>query len=127
MQGTTKPKNIDEYISGFPPEIQLLLGQIRATIIAAAPHASEAIKYAMPAFTQAGKNLVYFAAFKNHIGFYPVPTGNKDWDELLSPYKTGKGSIQFPYTKPIPLDLITKVVQFRLNALNGESPFNISS
>ncbi|MBK7428827.1 MAG: DUF1801 domain-containing protein [Saprospiraceae bacterium] len=98
----------------------MLLEQIRDTIKTSAPLAYEAIKYDMPAFPQNGKNLVYFAAFKNHIGFYPVPTGNKDWDEILSPYKTGKGSIQFPYNKPIPLDLITKVVQFRLQAVNSE-------
>lgn len=119
MKTSSKPENIDNYISSFSPEIQEILEQIRTTIHNAAPLASEAIKYDMPAFTQNGKNLVYFAAFKNHIGFYPVPTGNKDWDELLSTYKTGKGSIQFPYNKSIPFDLIRKVVEFRLKALNG--------
>jgi uncharacterized protein YdhG (YjbR/CyaY superfamily) len=120
MQNSPKPKNINEYISSFSTEIQTLLELVRETIQTTAPTASEAIKYDMPAFIQNGKNLVYFAAFKNHIGFYPVPTGNKDWDDLLSPYKTGKGSIQFPYNKPIPLDLIAKVVQFRLKAVSGK-------
>lgn len=120
MKSNPKPENIDKYISTFTPEIQEILEQIRATIQNAAPLASEAIKYDMPAFTQNGKNLVYFAAFKNHIGFYPVPTGNKDWDSELAPFKTGKGSIQFPYSKPIPLDLIIKVVEFRLRTLNNQ-------
>ncbi len=119
MKTSTKPENIDKYISTFSPEIQEILEQIRTTIHRAAPHALEAIKYDMPAFTQNGKNLVYFAAFKNHIGFYPVPTGNSDWDSEFAAYKTGKGSIQFPYRKPIPLELITKLVEFRLKSLNG--------
>lgn len=120
MRGNPKPKDINEYISAFPAEIQILLEQIRDTIKTSAPLAYEAIKYDMPAFIHNGKNLVYFAAFKNHIGFYPVPTGNIDWDQELSGYKTGKGSIQFPYNNPIPLDLITKVVQFRLQAVNSK-------
>jgi uncharacterized protein YdhG (YjbR/CyaY superfamily) len=109
----TKPNNIDEYIAGFPKEIQGILEQVRATIKEAAPGAKETIKYAMPSFTLKG-NLVYFAAFKNHVGFYPVPTGIKEFEDDFSHYKTGKGSIQFPFDKPMPLGLITKIVQFRI-------------
>jgi uncharacterized protein YdhG (YjbR/CyaY superfamily) len=109
----TKPNNIDEYIAGSPKEIQGILEQVRATIKEAAPGAKETIKYAMPSFTLKG-NLVYFAAFKNHVGLYPVPTGNKEFEDDFSHYKTGKGSIQFPFDKPMPLGLITKIVQFRI-------------
>jgi uncharacterized protein YdhG (YjbR/CyaY superfamily) len=105
--------NIDEYISTFPEEIQALLQQIRATIRKAAPEAEEAIKYAMPTFVLNG-NLVHFAAFKNHIGFYPVPSGIEAFKKELSVYKGAKGSVQFPLDKPMPLDLITKIVEFRV-------------
>jgi uncharacterized protein YdhG (YjbR/CyaY superfamily) len=108
-----KPDNIDEYIAGFPPDIQKILEQVRATVRKAAPEATEAIKYAMPTFIYNG-NLVYFAAFKNHIGFYPVPRGNAAFEKEFSDYKTGKGSIQFPLDKPMPLDLITRLVKFRI-------------
>jgi uncharacterized protein YdhG (YjbR/CyaY superfamily) len=109
----TLVKNIDEYISSFPEEIQVLLEQIRTTIQKAAPEAKEAIKYAMPTFVLNG-NLVHFAAFKNHIGFYPVPSGIEAFKKELSVYKGGKGSIQFPLDKPMPLSLITKIVKFRV-------------
>ena len=105
-------KDIDEYIAGFPKGIQNALKQIRATIKKAAPNAEEAIKYAMPTFTLHG-NLVYFAAFKNHIGFYPVPSGIEAFEKELSIYKTGKGSVQFPLDQPMPLSLIAKIVKFR--------------
>lgn len=107
------PKNIDEYIAGFPDDIQKMLEQIRATIKEAAPDAEEAIRYAMPTFTLKG-NLVHFAAFKNHIGFYATPTGNEAFKKDLSGYKTAKGSIQFPLDKPMPLSLISKIVKFRV-------------
>lgn len=109
----SKPNNIDEYISGFPNDVREALQQVRATIRKAAPKAEETIRYSMPAFTFKG-NLVYFAAFKNHIGFYPVPTGNKTFEKEFSLYKTGKGSIQFPLGKSMPLALITKIVKFRI-------------
>lgn len=109
----TKAQNIDEYISAFPKETQQLLEQIRITIRKAAPGAEEAIKYAIPTFVLNG-NLVHFAAFKNHIGFYPVPSGLKAFKKELSIYKQGKGSAQFPLDKPMPLDLITKIVKFRV-------------
>lgn len=110
---TNKPNNINEYIAGFPKNIQKILEQIRATIKKAAPEAEETISYAIPTFTLNG-NLVHFATFKNHIGFYPAPTGNEALKKELSVYKTGKGSIQFPLEKPMPLDLITKIVKFRV-------------
>lgn len=109
----TLVNNIDEYISNFPAEIQILLEQVRATIKKAAPEAKEAIKYGMPTFVLNG-NLVHFAAFKNHIGFYPVPTGIEAFKKELSVYKGGKGSVKFPLDKPMPLDLIIKIVKFRV-------------
>jgi uncharacterized protein YdhG (YjbR/CyaY superfamily) len=107
-------KNIDEYIALFPKETQILLKKMRATIREVAPAAEEAIKYQMPTFVLKGINLVHFAAFKNHIGFYPVPTGIEKFKKELSAYKTSKGAVQFPLDKPLPLDLIRKVVKFRV-------------
>jgi len=109
----TAPKNIDEYIAGFPDDVQEVLEKIRMTIRKAAPDAEETIKYQMPTFTLKG-NLVYFAAFKKHIGFYPVPTGIEEFKKELSVYEGGKGSIKFPLDKPIPYDLISKIVKFRV-------------
>lgn len=106
------PKNIDEYISGFPEEIRVLLEEVRKTIRDAAPEATETISYQMPTFRLNG-NLVHFAAFKNHIGLYPAPTGIEAFRQELSVYRGGKGSVQFPVTDPIPLDLITRIVRFR--------------
>lgn len=105
--------NINAYINDFPEEIQTILEQIRATIQQAAPEAKEAIKYGMPTFVLNG-NLVHFAAYKNHIGFYPAPTGIEAFIKELEVYRTGKGTIQFPIDKPIPFDLITKVVKYRI-------------
>jgi uncharacterized protein YdhG (YjbR/CyaY superfamily) len=105
--------SIDEYIATFPKEIQKILKEIRATIKAAAPAAEEKISYQMPTFTLNG-NLVHFAAFKKHIGFYPVPTGIEKFKKELSAYEGSKGSVQFPLDKPIPYDLISKIVKFRV-------------
>lgn len=108
-----KPKEtIDEYIADFPEDVQQKLQQVRATIKATAPEAEEAIKYAIPTFILNG-NLVHFGGFKNHIGFYPAPQGLDEFKEELSGYKGAKGSVQFPLDKPLPLDLITKIVKFR--------------
>lgn len=109
----TQAKNIDEYIAGFPKETQVLLEQVRATIREAAPEAEEAIRYAMPTFLLNG-NLVHFAGYKNHIGFYPVPSGIEAFKDELSVYKSGKGSAQFPIDEPMPLNLIAKIVRFRV-------------
>jgi uncharacterized protein YdhG (YjbR/CyaY superfamily) len=109
----TAPKNIDEYIAGFPQDVQEILEKIRMTIRKAAPDAEETIKYQMPTFTLKG-NLVHFAAFKKHIGFYPVPTGIEEFKNELSVYEGGKGSVRFPLDKPIPFALISKIVKFRV-------------
>lgn len=110
---TKKSENINEYIGGFSNDVQEILEKIRATIQKAAPDAKEKISYSMPAFEQNGI-VVYFAAFKNHIGLYALPSGHEEFKEALSKYKSGKGSVQFPLDKPMPLDLITKIVKFRV-------------
>ncbi len=109
----TAPKTIDEYIAGFPNDVQEILETIRMIIRKAAPEAEETIKYQMPTFTLKG-NLVHFAAFKRHIGFYPVPTGIDEFKNELSAYEGGKGSVKFPLDKPIPFDIISKIVTFRV-------------
>lgn len=109
-----KVVSVEEYISNAPGEVQDLLKKIRAVIHKAAPDADETISYGMPAFSIQGKPLVYFAAFKNHIGFYATPSGHTAFKKELSKYKQGKGSVQFPLDKPIPIPLITKIVKFRL-------------
>ncbi len=108
-----EPQTIDEYIAGFPPDVQEILQKVRTTIKKAAPGAQETIKYRMPTFLLNG-NLVYFAGFKEHIGFYPIPTGIEAFEKELSVYKQGKGSVQFPLDQPIPYGLITKIVKFRV-------------
>ena len=110
---TIKPKDIDEYISMFPENIQELLKEMRATIKEAAPEAEEIISYQMPAYKFHGM-LIYFAAFKNHIGLYPRVSGIETFKEELSVYKGAKGSVQFPLNKPLPLDLISRIVKFRV-------------
>ena len=109
----TTPQNIDEYIAGFPKDIQAILQEIRKTVKKAAPQATEKISYQMPTFYLNG-NLVHFAAFKHHIGFYPTPSGTEKFQKEISEYKAAKGSIQFPLDEPIPYDLITKIVEFRV-------------
>ncbi|OHT44876.1 iron chaperone [Flavobacterium tructae] len=110
---TKKPENIDEYIGSFPNDVQEILERIRMTIQNAAPDAKEKISYSMPAFEQNGI-VVYFAAFKNHIGLYALPSGHDAFKEELSKYKSGKGSVQFPLNQPMPYDLITEIVKFRV-------------
>ena len=106
-------KDIDEYIAAFPKEVQKRLQQMRKIIQKAAPQAEETINYAMPTFTLNG-NLVHFAGYANHIGFYPTPSGIEAFKKELSLYKGAKGSVQFPLDEPLPLDLITKIVEFRV-------------
>ena len=111
---STVAENIDAYIAGFPEEVQTALEQVRAAIKKAAPEATETIKYAMPTFILNG-NLVHFAAYKTHIGLYPVPTGVEAFDKMLAPYQTsGKGTVQFPLDKPMPVALIGKIVQYQV-------------
>ncbi|KAF2517032.1 iron chaperone [Flavobacterium foetidum] len=108
-----KPENIDEYIGAFPADVQEILEKIRAVIQKAAPEAKEKISYSMPAFEQNGI-VVYFAAYKNHIGLYALPTGHEAFKEEFSIYKSGKGSVQFPLKDPMPFDLISRIVKFRV-------------
>ena len=104
---------IDQYINSFAAEVQIILEQIRTAIRHAAPEAEETIKYAIPTYVLHG-NLVHFAGHKNHIGFYPAPSGIEAFKTELSVYKVAKGSVQFPLNKPLPLDLITRIVKFRV-------------
>lgn len=113
MEAKITYESIDDYISKFPSEIQEILSTIRKVIKETAPDAIEKISYQMPTFTLHG-NLVHFAAFKNHIGFYPTPNGIDAFKEELSVYKGAKGSIQFPLNKPMPYELISKIVKFRV-------------
>jgi uncharacterized protein YdhG (YjbR/CyaY superfamily) len=106
-------KNINSYIAGFPEDVQKILIQVRSTIREAAPDAEETISYGIPTFTLKG-NLVHFAGFNKHIGFYPTPSGIEKFKNELSVYKGAKGSVQFPLDKPIPFDLISQIVKFRV-------------
>ena len=112
-KGTIIPRNIDEYIAGFPSEVQEKLQRMRAAIRKAAPRAQEAIKYAMPTFTLNG-NLVHFAAYKNHIGFYPAPRALQEFSEELSKYEGSKGAVRFPLDKPLPIGVIQRIVKYRV-------------
>lgn len=105
--------SIDEYIASFPKETQKILREIRATIKASAPQAEEKISYQMPTFFLNG-NLIHFAAFKNHIGLYPTPSGTEAFKEEITKYKAAKGSIQLPLDEPMPLKLISRIVKFRV-------------
>jgi len=113
MKTRRAPGDIDEYIAGFPVDVQKLLEKVRTTIRKAAPKAEETISYQMPTFTLNG-NLVHFAAYRNHIGFYPAPRGIEKFKKELSAYEGGKGSARFPLDKPIPYGLIGRIVKFRV-------------
>jgi len=110
----TNPSAIDKYIAIFPEDVQAILQKVRAAIRKAAPDAEETINYGIPTFTLKG-NLVHFAGFKNHIGFYPTPSGIEKFKKELSVYEGAKGSVQFPLDKPIPYALIGRIVKFRVN------------
>jgi uncharacterized protein YdhG (YjbR/CyaY superfamily) len=109
-----KYTNIDEYIASFPEEIQEKLESLRKTIRKIVPETEETISYGIPTFDLNRKHLVHFAAFKNHIGFFPTPSGINAFKKELSPYDTSKGTVRFPLDKPIPNDLIKKIVRFRV-------------
>lgn len=114
MKTAATPVNtIDEYIAGFPKDVQAILQRIRSIIQKAAPDAEEAIKYQIPTFVLHG-NLVHFAAFQKHIGFYPTPSGIETFQNELSAYQSAKGSVQFPLDASVPFGLITKIVKFRV-------------
>ena len=114
-------KDIDEYMAGFPLEVQAIMKELRSTIKKAAPQALETISYKMPAFMLKG-SLVYFAAYKNHIGFYPTGSGIENFRKELSAYEVSKGTVRFKLNQPIPNDLISKIVKFRVkeNLENAE-------
>ena len=109
-----KPENVENYIKSFPEESQKLLKTVRETVKKAAPEAMEVISYSMPAYKLNGI-LVWFAAHTNHIGFYPGASGIAAFKKELANYKSAKGSVQFPFNQPLPLDLITRIVKFRVN------------
>src|SRR5690348_18268291 len=114
MTPAKKFESIGEYIESFPESVQSVLKKLRATVQEAAPGAAESISYDMPTFKIEGKRLVYFSAWKNHIGFYSIPKGDKAFRRQLSPYQGEKGSLRFALEKPIPYDLVTKIVRLRL-------------
>ena len=107
-------ETIASYFAKFPETSQKRMQQIRMLILEKAPEAQESISYGMPAYKTNGKPLIYFAAFKNHIGLYATPSGHKHFAEALSQYKQGKGSVQFPNEQPLPLDLIAEIIAFRV-------------
>lgn len=109
-----KPANIDAYIAAFPEDVQKILEQVRIAVKKAAHVAEETISYGMPAFRYKGRVIIYFAGYRNHIGFYATPSGHAEFAKELSKYKQGKGSVQFPLNKPMPLNLISRIVKFRV-------------
>lgn len=111
-------KDIDDYISTFPEDLQDVLQEIRKIIRDEAPDATEAISYQMPTFKLNGKNLVHFAGWKHHIGFYPTPSGTTAFSKELKAFNPAKGSVQFPLDQPIPFDLIRKIVQYRVEEMS---------
>jgi uncharacterized protein YdhG (YjbR/CyaY superfamily) len=114
MPPRKKFESIDEYITHFPDNVQDILEELREVISKSAPEAEETINYGMPTFKLNGKNLVHFAAYKNHIGFYPAPSGIAAFRKEISEYKSSKGAVQFPIEKPIPFSLVKKIVIFRV-------------
>jgi len=122
IKSAAAPKTVDDYIGRFPPNVRALLTKVRTTIKAAAPTALEKISYQMPTFYLNG-NLVHFAAHPQHLGFYPTPSGITAFQKELTPYKSAKGSVQFPLDESMPLDLIRKIVEFRVkeNSTKGRT------
>lgn len=110
----TAPKNVDQYIAGFPPDVQAILQRIRRTIRSTVPAAQEAISYQIPAFTLDGKYLIYFAGFRGHVSVYPAPRGAREFKKELAAYRGGKGTVRFPLDKPLPVGLIRRIVKFRM-------------
>jgi len=111
----TKLKSVEDYIASFPKDTQKVLKQIRTLVKKTASQAEESIAYAMPAYKMNGKPIVYFAGYDHHIGFYATPTGHEKFAKELSKYKQGKGSVQFPLDQPMPMDLIERIVKFRIS------------
>lgn len=120
MPSRSTANSIDEYIAEFPSETQKVLQEVRALIKASAPDAIEKISYAIPTFDLNGRHLVHFAGYEKHIGFYPGSSGIAAFKEELRPYKSAKGSVQFPLGQPVPRDLIRRIVAFRVEAATGK-------
>ena len=110
----TIPENVKDYIDSFPKDTQAVLKEIRTTIKNLAPGAEEMISYAIPCYKLNGSPLIYFAAFKSHVSVYPAPRGHDAFAGELAAYKGGKGTVQFPLDKPLPVDLIARMVKFRM-------------
>ncbi len=123
MMKQTKMTTVDEYILQFPVEVQAILQTLRKLVKDISPEAEEKMSYQMPTYYLKG-NLVHFAAYKNHIGFYPTPAGIDAFKDELSDYKSAKGSVQFPIDKPIPFELIKRIVEFRVSEMNGDAVKN---
>jgi uncharacterized protein YdhG (YjbR/CyaY superfamily) len=119
MPDRTQTASIDEYIAGFPPETQSRLEEIRALIREEAPAATETISYAIPTFDLKGRHLCHFAAFKNHLSFFPTGEGAAAFAEELKAYKGGKGTVQFPYSQPLPADLVRRMVRYRVGQVEA--------
>ncbi len=115
---TTKPKTIDEYLETVPSSVRPIMQEIRRTIASMAPEATEAISYDMPTFKLKGRNLIHFGAWSDHIGIYPVPSGSDAFNKELAPYVKGKGTIQFPLSKPLPYPLLKQIVALRIEDIN---------
>ena len=115
----TSAASIDEYIAQFPPETQTALEEMRAIIRDLAPGAVETISYAIPTFDLGGTHLVHFAGYARHVGLYPTPSGMEAFADDLAPYKRGKGSAQFPLSEPLPVELIRRIVEFRVREVTG--------
>jgi uncharacterized protein YdhG (YjbR/CyaY superfamily) len=112
--------SIDEYVAGFPASTQAVLTEMRSLILSVVPDATETISYAMPAFDLDGQHVVFFAGYAKHVGLYPAPSGVEAFAEELSPYKQGKGSVQFPLDEPLPRDLIHRIVEYRVGLLSDK-------
>jgi uncharacterized protein YdhG (YjbR/CyaY superfamily) len=121
---TKTPKDIDEYIAGFPPEVRVILEKIRQTIRTAAPEAVETIKYKMPTYVLMG-NLIYFAAFKRHVSIFPAPNGSEAFNQELAAYRGAKSTVRFPLDKPVPYELIGEIV--RLRAIDNQAKLEAKS
>ncbi|RJQ56693.1 MAG: hypothetical protein C4521_00105 [Actinobacteria bacterium] len=120
MQKRSSAKSVDEYIAESPAETRTMLEELRALIRASAPGVIETISYAIPTFDLHGRHLVHFAGFAKHIGFYPTDSGIEAFKKELEPYKSGKGSVQFPLNQPLPTDLIRRIVKFRVEESTGK-------
>ena len=119
MVSAEKFETMDRYIESFPENVQSVLEKLRATVQEAAPEAVESISYDMPTFKLNGERLVYFSAWKNHVGLYSIPEGNEAFRKELSPYAGEKGSLRFPLDKPIPYDLVKKIVMLRMKEIRA--------